>query len=252
MSVNRASTIFGIGSLTIQRVSLHPWLIIELSPAFLGKTWLRQHWDYVLNMSVNGASKAFRLASWKMHGLRGDIELSSNYRPPFYTKMVATTLLLCPENERQRSINNFWPCILEKARVVRRHWHIIELSAAILGNNACSKIVTLSQNERQQRVNDFWSCMLDHLTAMERRKPTMNSLAAFNGKNVSDDIASASYNWAPTQRQQCWWMLRSLHSNVLHCAVPKSSFTRSVFVIYHCIQLHIYACNVLQIWFFCL
>jgi len=169
MSDNRASTIFGIASLKIQRVSLHPWLIIELSPAFLSKTWLRQHWDYVLNMSVNRASTAFGLALWKMQGLRGDIELSSNYRLPFYAKVVATTLLLCPKNERHRSINDFGPCIMQKARVVRRHWLIIELSAAFLGKKASSKIVTLSQNERQWRVNNFWFGMLDNSTVMERR-----------------------------------------------------------------------------------
>jgi len=39
-SVNAASTIFGIASLKIQKVSLHPGFIIELSPAFLGKRWL--------------------------------------------------------------------------------------------------------------------------------------------------------------------------------------------------------------------
>jgi len=198
MSVNGASTIFGIASLKIQRVSLHPWLIIELSPAFLDKTWLWQHRDYVLNTSVNGVSTTFGLASWKIQGLRGNIELSSNCRPPFYPKMVATTSLLCPKNERQRSVNDFWHCILEKARVVRRHWPIIELSAAFLGKNTSNKIVTMSHNERQRSVNDFWLSILDNLTAMERRWPTMNLSAAFNGQNASDDITFASYNWAPT------------------------------------------------------
>jgi len=78
----------------------------------------------------------------------------------------------------------------------------------------------------------------------------MNLPAAFNGKNASDDIASASYNWAPTEHQQFLWRLRTLYSNVLHCAVPKSGFAQSVFAICPCIQLHKYACNVLRIWFF--
>jgi len=252
MSVNGVSTIYGIASLKIPRVSLHPWLIIKLSPGFLNKIWLRRHCDYVLNMSVKGASTAVGLALWKMQGLHGDIELSSNYGLPFYAKMVATTSLLCPKNERQWSVNDFWPCILEQARVVRLHWLIIRLSAYCLGKNASSRIVTLSQNERHRSVKDFWSCMLNNLMAMECRQPTMNSSAAFNGKDASDDIPSASYNWAPTQRQQFWWMLRSSHSDVLHYAVRKSSFTRSVFAIYRCIQLHNYACNVSQIRFFCL
>jgi len=95
--------------------------MIEHLPVFLGKTWLRQHRDYVLNMSVNAASNASSLASWKMQGLHGNIELSLDYRPPFYVKMVEKTSLLCPKNERQWSVNNFWPGILEMAWVMRRH-----------------------------------------------------------------------------------------------------------------------------------
>jgi len=34
--------------------------------------------------------------------------------------MVVTTFLLCPKNERQQSVNDFWPCILENAWAVRR------------------------------------------------------------------------------------------------------------------------------------
>ena len=169
MTVNGASAIFGIASLKIGSVSLHPWFRIELSPAFLGKPWLWQHRDYVLNMSVNGTSTTFLLASWKIQGLRGDIELSSNYRPPFYAKMLATTSPLCPNNECRRSINNFCPCILEKARVVQRHWLMVELSAACLGKNSSGKIVTLSQTERQRSLNNFRTCILDNITAMERR-----------------------------------------------------------------------------------
>jgi len=104
--------------------------------------------------------------------------------------------------------------------------------------------------ERQRSINTFCCCILDKLTAMERRQPTMNLPAAFIGKNASDDIASDSYNWAPPHGQQFLWRLRTLHSNELHCAVPKTSFTRSVFAICPCIQLHKYAYNVLQIWFF--
>jgi hypothetical protein len=56
-----------------------------------------------------------------MQGLSGDIELSSNDLPPFHAKFEATTLLLCSKNEHQHSVNDFWPCIMGKARVVRRH-----------------------------------------------------------------------------------------------------------------------------------
>jgi hypothetical protein len=169
MTVNAVSTIFGLASMKMERVSLPPWLIIELSPASLGTTGLWQHWDDVLNMSVNGASRTFGLALWKMEGLRGDIKQSSNQRPHFYASLVTTTSRLCPNNEHQRSFNDFWPCILENATVVWRHWPIIELLAAFQGQNAYYKIVTMSQNECQQSANDFWSCIVDNLTAMEHR-----------------------------------------------------------------------------------
>ena len=150
MTINGVSTILAIASLTIQRVSLHLWLIIELSPAFLGKPWLCQHQDYILNPSVNGASTTFRLASWKIQELHGDIKLSSNCWTTFDAKMDATTSLQCAKNERQRSVNDFWHCILQKARVVRRHWRIIELSADFLVKNTSDKSVTMSHNECQR------------------------------------------------------------------------------------------------------
>jgi hypothetical protein len=89
MSINGVWTIFVIAGLKIESVSLQPWLIIRLSPAFLGQTWLWHHRDYIPNMSVNGASTTFGLASWKMQGLHGNIKLSSNYHQPFYAKWLS-------------------------------------------------------------------------------------------------------------------------------------------------------------------
>jgi len=169
MSINGALTTFGIASMKIMRVSLQLWLIIQLSPTMLRQTWLWHHPAYVVNMSVNGASTTFGLQSWKMQGLHGGIKLSSNYRPPFYTKLIATTLLRCPRNECQQRVNDFWPCILENARVVRWHWSMIDLSAAFLRKNGYVKIVSMSHNEGQQSINNPWSCILDNLTAMECR-----------------------------------------------------------------------------------
>jgi hypothetical protein len=169
MSVTIASTIFFIAWFIIHRVSLHPWLIIELLPAFLGKTLFCQHRDNVLNTSVNGASMTFGLASWKLQGMRGDIELSSNCRPPVYPKMGVTTTLLCSNHGHQQSVKNFLHWILEKTRIERRHWPIIKVSAAVLGKTASVKMVTMFPNEPQWSVNDFWLCILDNLMAMEPR-----------------------------------------------------------------------------------
>ena len=153
----------------------------------------------------------------------------------------------CSPNERQQRVNNFGTCILDNQSALQHNWSIIKLLVAILVNTACDKIVTMSQNERHWSVNNFWSCIFYNLTAIECRIPTMTLTEAFNGKNASDDITSASYNWAPIEHQQFLSRLRTLYSNVMHCADHKSSFTRSVFAICPCIQLHKYACNVLQI-----
>ena len=186
---------------------------------------------HALQISVNGASTILCRASWNITGLRDYFDPELNYWPAFWAKILSTISSLCPKNERQCSVNDFMPCILQDQRAVALSWSRIEVSTAFLGNNACDKIVTMSQNARQWSVNNLWSCILDNLTAMGRRKPTMNRSAAPMRENASDDIDSTSYNWAPAEHSQFLGRLRMLHSNELHCAVPKSSFTGSVFAI---------------------
>jgi hypothetical protein len=78
---------------------------------------LRQHCFYLLKMSVNGTSMTFGHASWKINWLSGYIKPQSYYWPSFMVKSVARTWLICPHNECQRSVNNFWLCIIANARV---------------------------------------------------------------------------------------------------------------------------------------
>jgi len=79
---------------------------------------LRQHHYYDLTMSINGPSTMFGLASWKLHMQCGDIKPFLKYWSPFQVKMIATTTQLCPQNERQWSINDLWPCMLDNAWAV--------------------------------------------------------------------------------------------------------------------------------------
>jgi len=58
--------------------------------------------------------------------------------------MAVATFLLRPKNERQQSVNDFWPCILEYAWAVRQRYSIIALSAAYLGKISCKNIATMS------------------------------------------------------------------------------------------------------------
>jgi len=120
--------------------------------------------------------------------------------------MLSTSLSLCPENERQRSVNDFRPSILENEGAMRPQWYIIVLLAAFLCKYAYNEIWTMSPNECQRSVNNLCAGFLDNLTGMECRLPTTNLSTAFIGKNASDDIASASYNSAPTvcQGSECY------------------------------------------------
>jgi len=152
--------------------------------------------------------------------------------------MLSTASLQFSTNECLPSINDFRVWNLENQCAVEHNWSIIELLAALLVKTACDKIVTMSQHEHQRSVNHLWSWILDNLKAKECRISTMNLLAAWIGQNASDDITSAAYNWAATKHQQFLWRLRTLYCNVLTCAVPKWSFTQSVFAICPCIQLH--------------
>jgi hypothetical protein len=83
--------------------------------------WWWQHFYYVLKLSVNRGSTTFGFASSKMHGLCSNVYLLSCYWPPFHARTVATLLLLCSKNERQRNVNDFCPCIMENPWAVQQH-----------------------------------------------------------------------------------------------------------------------------------
>ena len=163
---------------------------------------------------------------------------------------------VCLRNERQQGVNIFMPSIFEYQLAVWPHHSIMELLAAFLGKSAFCNIITMSYNERQPSVNRA-STILDLATwIIQGQWDAANPRSTYRmpccGKNTTYDIASAFYRWVPTESKQSLWRLSQLHSNGMHCAVPKLSFTWSVFSICPCIQLHKNACNVSHIWFFCL
>jgi len=54
--------------------------------------------------------------------------------------MLLMILLLPLKNEPQPSINNSWFDILDKQMAMQQRWPIIELSAAMIGQNASDGI----------------------------------------------------------------------------------------------------------------
>jgi len=83
--------------------------------------------------------------------------------------MLLTTSSLRPKIERQRSVNDLRPSILENHAAMRLQWSRIVLPATFLGKYASDKIVTMSQNVRQRSVNNCCTGILDNITGIERR-----------------------------------------------------------------------------------
>jgi hypothetical protein len=179
---------------------------------------------------------------------------------------------------------------------VRRHSHIIVLSAVFLGKTAFYDIVTMPwkwASTQRQRLEAFYlGKSTDHATTMiynrtighlsrqiclrQDRNHVPKWASTERQRFVRWLLGSSNWNGAEINhnepigsvcRQKCYQQyrvrllqlsahgvsrLRTLHSNKLHYAVPKLSFTRSVVAICPCIQLHKYSCNVLLIWLFSL
>jgi len=81
--------------------------------------------------------------------------------------MLQTILLLPPENERQRSVNDFWHCTIENpegfAATLTHNGTIARLSWE-------NRIVTTSglcpKHDHQQSVNDFGPCIMENARAV--------------------------------------------------------------------------------------
>ena len=81
--------------------------------------------------------------------------------------MLLTVWSLCPKNERQRSVNDLRPSILENHGAMHLQCSKIILPAAYLGKYPYDRIIAMSQNECQRSVNDFCAGILDDITQME-------------------------------------------------------------------------------------
>ena len=109
--------------------------------------WLKDKWNarcHTLEMSVNGASTTFCLASWIIQMLGNYSHSLSEYWPPFEADQLGTTLRLSPKNERQRSVNKFWSCIWNDPGAAQRHLPTLHVSATFQSKNAREDIATIS------------------------------------------------------------------------------------------------------------
>jgi len=121
--------------------------------------------------------------------------------------MVATTSLLCPKNDCQQIVNEFWPCILHSPRAVQWYWPIIKLSAAFLDKHAVDDIVNRPKNQCQSNVNDFRPRILENHGALQPHSSIIRLSAAILGNNACDGIGTMAWKGASTEGE---WFL-ALH-----------------------------------------
>jgi hypothetical protein len=136
-----------------------------------------------------------------MQGLGCDIKPQSNYQPPVSAKMGETTLLLCPKNECQQSVNVFCLCIIANARAALRHYAIIELSAAFLGENCWDNIATMSwksASTEHQRLLAFLVGKFIACTASVRHNRTTDHLCRQKCFQHLHKAVQVSVNWVST------------------------------------------------------
>jgi len=108
------------------------------------QTCFCEHRTYARKMSVNRASTILGIPSLLSKGRCGDIDPQSSYRLSFEAKLRSATSYLCPENERQRSVNHVRPSIFINQRAMQRHWLVIDLWAVFVGKNAFGDIVLMT------------------------------------------------------------------------------------------------------------
>jgi len=124
------------------------------------------YWVYigcfdVINMNINWVWTVFSLTHSAIKGVHCNIPPKQIYWLALSQKRSLTPWLPHPNNNREWSVNDLWPCILENPRAEWLHHLIIELSAAFVGQHLCDTIATSPQNDHHRSINDFSHCLED-------------------------------------------------------------------------------------------
>ena len=89
----------------------------------------------IVRMSINRASTIIRFASCKIYVPIDCRHPLMRYWQPLGAETIVTRSLLRPENERQRSVNNFRSCGVGNQRIARLIEYITALFTALIGKN---------------------------------------------------------------------------------------------------------------------
>jgi hypothetical protein len=149
-----------------------------------GKCHARCHIHKMSNIRV---SKIFGFESQIIRQLCSKPNQLSNYQLPFNPIMLATTWLPCPKTEHQWSIYNCWPCILDNARAVWRHYPIFELSAALVGKNGADIIAAMSQQ--------WASTQRRRLLALHHREGKGSAVTFSHNQMIGHHSRKTSLEW---------------------------------------------------------
>ena len=117
--------------------------------------------------------------------------------------MLQTILLLPPPNENQRSVNDFWHCMIENPEAfdatLTHNWSTTRL----FGENIVVTTSGLCPNhEHRWSVNYFWSGIMENARAAWRHWTIIEQSSAFQCQNDCDNFATMSYIWVSTERQR--------------------------------------------------
>jgi len=127
--------------------------------------------------------------------------VTKEFLAAFMGKTDSNTLLPHHENERQRSVNYFWSCVLGNHTSDRLYSVIKEFLAAFLGKTDSNTLLPHRENERQVSVNDFshasWKWHLRYGVLSHK-----GIFGCLYRQNRLQYPPCPSWKWASTERQR--------------------------------------------------
>jgi len=133
------------------RMIIHRYGILATnkdSMHFLYNWWAPNNCLYISKvsskMSINGASTIYSLTHLAITRLHSHISPRRKYWPSRLVQWQATRSLPDHRNQHQRSVNDFWSCILHNQWAVQQHLVIIGILAAFMGKNSPDNIASTS------------------------------------------------------------------------------------------------------------
>jgi len=159
MNVNGVSTISGHVTLVMENILVV--LIQNRSIGLIYSQTLLQHAAYLcLKMSVNGASMISGYASWVIRMPIGCRQSYRNYWPPLNVNQIVIPFLPHLGNERQRSMNDCWLCILANLGGDRLQSVINEVVATFIGKRESQMLAAASS--KSASTERQWSLAFHH------------------------------------------------------------------------------------------